>query len=749
MKIKAGQANLLSELRADLGSSRMLKAMAASFLIAAIVVIQSLALSTIVFGGPLLSFAVQGAGMMLFGAMAMCLLIGVISSYPGVIGLPQEVPATVLGTLGAAIVASTVEGPGNAAFMTMAALLVLSSLLTGAFFVAVGYFRLANFFRFIPYPVAGGFFAGTGCLLVMASISVMSGVTVDWPTLPRLLDADVVWKWAPGVVYGAVLILVVNRTGSFLAMLGSFIIVGALYHLGLLFFDISLQEAKARSLLLAGISQEGAPWPAFGIGDLLDADWAFIAAHTPELLATTLVTLLCLLVYVNGLEVATGVEVDLDREFRAAGIAGICAAAGGSASGCQSFGLTLPFNRLGVDTPWLGIAVAIVLGLCLFFGTGLLELLPVSIIGGVLFFIGGDLMFTWLFKAQRWLHWTDYGIIVLICIVIAAFGFIEGVGMGMVATLVLFAFRLSRVEVVAQEFTGRQRSSTRIRSIPDRAILLERGNRLRVYRLRGYIFFGTAHRLVDRLKGPMREAQPPACIVLDFEAVSGCDFSAIDLLRQFARSIEGETKLTICAASAQLEANLRSHLTAADRGIIQFERDLDHGLESGEDALLALASDEFSQAPRDVRGHLLDRVADDLERHLGAQIVFEALIEQLRPWLAPREFASGDMLAERGHAQDGAHFLISGQVSVHGPEGKRMYQCGPGAVLEPWAAFSEHEASFTAVARTPCRTMVLDPKRRELLEADDNDLTLKLFAFLIRSRSSPGALFPQTGVSPR
>jgi len=45
--------------------------------------------------------------------------------------------------------------------------------------------------------------------------------------------------------------------------------------------------------------------------------------------------------------------------------------------------------------------------------------------------------------------------------------------------------------------------------------------------------------------------------------------------------------------------------------------------------------------------------------------------------------------------------------------------------------------------------MVLDPKRRELLEADDNDLTLKLFAFLIRSRSSPGALFPQTGVSPR
>ena len=153
MKIKAGRANLLSELRADLGSSRMLKAMAASFLIAAIVVIQSLALSTIVFGGPLLSFAVQGAGMMLFGAMAMCLLIGVISSYPGVIGLPQEVPATVLGTLGAAIRGSTVKG-GKCGVHDHAALLV-SQPAHGRFGgrgISPGEFSF-----FIPYPVQVAF----------------------------------------------------------------------------------------------------------------------------------------------------------------------------------------------------------------------------------------------------------------------------------------------------------------------------------------------------------------------------------------------------------------------------------------------------------------------------------------------------------------------------------------------------------------------------------------------------------------
>ena len=738
----------LSELRADLVSPRMIRALAVGFLMAAVIVIHCLALAAIVFNGPLLPFAMQGTGMMLFGAMTFCLLIGGASSYPGMLAYPQEIPATVLGTLGTTIVASTVSGQGEAAFMTMAALLLLSSVLTGLFFLTIGHLRLAKFFRFIPYPVAGGFFAGTGCVLVLASLSVMSGSTVQWGALPDLLDPGMVWKWVPGAAYGLILIIVMNRSGSFIAMMGSVILVGALYHLGLAFFDISLEDAKARGLLLSGISNDGALWPAFGVGDLMDADWGLIAAHVPELLTATLVTLLCLLVYVNGLEVATGIEVDLDREFRVAGIAGLCAGAGGSVPGCQSFVMTLPSRRLGVDTPWIGIIVAVVLGLSLFYGTGFLELFPMSVIGGVLFFIGGDLLYNWLVRSRTWLHWTDYGIIVLICVVIAVFGFIEGVGVGMLATLVLFAFRLSRVDVVAEEFTGGQRTSTRIRSVPDRAILLDRGNWLRVYRLRGYIFFGSAYRLVDRLKQPMREAPRPACILLDVAAVSGCDFSAIDLLRQFARSAASAgTKVVVCAASDQLETSLRSHLTAEDRGLFRFERDLDHGLESGENATLAKAREEYSQASHAVRDRMLDRVAGGLERHLDMQIMFEELLEQLEPWLEPQEFAFGQNLTERGSVQHGAHFLVSGQVSVYDSEGRRLYQYGPGDVLEPWAAFSEYMASLTAIAQAPCRAMVLGPTKRALLEADDSELALRLYTFLICSRASPGGLFPQTGKS--
>ncbi len=740
----------LSEMRGDLLSPVMLRALAVGVLMAAVAIIHCLALAAIVFNGPLLPYAVQGAGMMLFGAMVFCLLVGGASSYPGMLAYPQEIPATVIATLGAAVTAGAAgaaAGSGEAAFATMAALLLLSGAITGLLFYAVGHFRLAVFFRFIPYPVAGGFFAGTGWVLVLASLSVMGGEAVEWQTVGRLLDADMARKWVPGAAYGLLLIVVMNRGGSFIALMGSVILVAGLYHLGLAFLDISLADARAQGLLMSGISREGAPWPAFGIGDLGNVDWSVVAGLVPELLTVTLVTLLCLLVYVNGLEVATGVEVDLDREFRVAGLANVLAGAGGSVPGCQSFVMTLPCRRLDADTPWIGIIVAVILAVSLFYGTGVLELLPMSVIGGVLFFIGGDLLHTWLIQTRTRLPATEYAIILLIGVAIAVFGFIEGVGVGMLATLAVFAFRMSRVDVVLEEFTGHERASSRIRSVPDRVILLDRGDTLRGYRLRGYIFFGSAHRLVERLRRPMREGGRPGVILLDFAAVSGCDFSAIDVLCQFARSADaaGSTVL-ICAASDQLQTHLRQHLAAGDEAVLRFETDLDHGLESGEEAVLAAAAEAYEEAGDAARDALLFRVADDLADHLDTQIVFEDLIERLEPWLEPRTFRPGETLAVQGEPQDGAHFLVAGEASILDPEGRRLYRCGPGSAVEPWAALSEHRAAFTTVARTPCRTMMLDPARLGRLQKDDNELTLRLFAYLIENRSTPGGIFlPRPG----
>ena len=130
----------------------------------------------------------------------------------------------------------------------------------------------------------------------------------------------------------------------------------------------------------------------------------------------------------------------------------------------------------------------------------MLELVPVPIVGGLLFFAGAGMLDQGLVRTRKQLPWSEYGIIALIGVVILLFGLLEGAGAGMLATLVFFAVRLSRVDPIESRFTARERRSTKSRSVSERAILLEEGERVLVRRLRGYVFFGSVCPLADQLR---------------------------------------------------------------------------------------------------------------------------------------------------------------------------------------------------------------------------------------------------------
>ena len=154
---------------------------------------------------------------------------------------------------------------------------------------------------------------------------------------------------------------------------------------------------------------------------------------------------------------------------------------------------------------------------------------------------------------------------------------------------------------------------------------------------------------------------------------------------------------------------------------------------------MAEAERTLSGAEERSHSRLLERVADDLERHLDEQVFFEEMLDQLTPWLESRGYQAGVALAALGEVQEGLQLLVSGRASVHDAEGTRLFQCGPGDVIEPRAAFGAHAAPATTIAQDPCRTMMLTPIGRKLLESDDKELSLKLYGFLI-SRPPPGGL---------
>ena len=725
-----GQVTLLHRLRHDLLSAKFPRAVLAACTVTAVLVLYCFAISGIIFSGPLHSFAAAGAGMLLFGAAVFCLVVGMSSGYDGALAAPQDASAVVLGTMATTVAAGTAHAPATTAFMTMTALLIVSSLVTGLGFVALGHFRLSNLLRFIPFPVTAGFIAGVGWTLSLAAVALMSGMALDWETLPRFLDAESLWKWGPGAAYGLVLFLAMRRTNSIAVLFGSLVAFTLLFHVILFLVGLSVEDAKEAGLMLSGIS-EGGLWPPFGPSDFTHVNWDVVVALLPEVFAVVMITLFYLLVCIHGLELSTGVKVDLDREFRAAGFAGTIAGIGGSSPGGHAIVLSFASWKLGADTPWTGLLTFLGLSLTLYFGGTTLELIPMSVIGGFLFFLGVDLLHDWLIATRSRLDSTVYGIVVLITLVIAFVGFVEGIVVGLFVAFVLFAVRLSQMEVVEASLTGRDLRSHKVRPVPHEAILSERGDRIRIFRLRGYVFFGSVHRLVGRLEQPLGESAPPSFIVLDCTAVLGFDYSSTRALRMYLLdACSHEVQLVICAAPSRLRSAVTHDFPSGILDNLRFESDLDRALERCEDASIAAYSPDPAISAEN-RGALLERVASNLEKHLDRQILFEELIDRLKPWLERRQYDVGDWLVAPGRPDSGIQLLVAGRVSGVDAGGKRLFQYGVGNAIRHRAAFRAHRAMAAAVADEPCVTMVLGPRKQQLLETTEPELALKFYRYLI------------------
>ena len=722
--------NLMSELRADVISGNVFPALSVGSIVGVIGAAYLISVGALVFAGPLAPFLSQGTIMVLFGGFVVCLWIALTSGYRGALSMTAVPSSMVL-----IVIASTigVEGDAVVRFATTATVVVIGAVATGICFLIIGYLRLSNLIRFIPYSVAGGFIAGTGVLLCEAALSLM-GVTPDRQTLASLLDSDVLWRWVPGVAYGLGLALAIRRWSNHFLLPASFLLIALLYHLVLAVLGVSGDEARAAGLLFAGTA-EGGLWHPFHSGDVTHVDWAAVVAQIPNILTLIVVTLIAVAMHLSALELATNLELEWNREFKAAGGAGVLAGLGAGPGGSLIFTFSILSDRFGAETRLTGIVTALVVGSVVLLGDSILNLVPVPIIAGILFFLGLGLLDEWIVKGRGRLPWTEYAILLLIAGIIVSLGFLEGVGVGMLITMVFFAVRLSRMDVIEASYTARERHSNTSRSIPDRAILRAQGERIHAYRMRGYIFFGSVGPLLDRLKPSLDNATRPTCILLDFGAVAGFDFSAMNGLCRFMHAAHAVgARVVLSAASEKLENGLERNLPSTVHENLLFEPDADRALERCEDIIL----DEWrsvSDADKDSGASLLERVAGDMERHLDRQVVFEDMVDELRDWLEPREYDTGEALVSIGEPQNGLQLLTEGQASAFDSTGARLFQCGPGDAVEPKGAFGAHVAETAIIADQPCRTMMLTPAVRLWLEESDEQLIVKLYRYLLTIES--------------
>ena len=117
--------------------------------------------------------------------------------------------------LGAGIALHMKSAPPQAMFATFLAAIALTTLLMAVILLVIGHFRLGGFVRYIPYPVVGGFLAGTGWLLAQGGLGVMLDVPLTIANLPRLFTPDRLIAWLPGLVFGVALLAGVAPSSAF------------------------------------------------------------------------------------------------------------------------------------------------------------------------------------------------------------------------------------------------------------------------------------------------------------------------------------------------------------------------------------------------------------------------------------------------------------------------------------------------------------------------------------------------------
>ena len=184
-------------------------------------VVSAMALAALIFTGPLAANVSQGIGILLLGTAIFAVLSALTATHPLIfIGL-QDIPIAILALIGATVAAQVGQAmTARQAFEFIVVAIALTSILVGLFFLLLGHFKLGKLVRFIPFPVVGGFLAGTGWLIVKFSFTMMADMDLSLANLLPLFDGGVLYQWVPGLVFALVLLIATRRSRHYLLMPG-------------------------------------------------------------------------------------------------------------------------------------------------------------------------------------------------------------------------------------------------------------------------------------------------------------------------------------------------------------------------------------------------------------------------------------------------------------------------------------------------------------------------------------------------
>jgi sulfate permease, SulP family len=689
--------------------SGTVKTISSAAVVGSMSVILVVSYASIIYTGPIAPFRSQGIGLMLMGAIIMALIGPTVLSYRGSLIQPQDI-STILLSISAASIAAMPGIRPDSAFSTVVMLVVITSLAMGASVYLMGRLHFGHLVRFIPFPVVGGFMAASGVLLVRSAMEMVM------PASGSVANFVAKWPlWLPWLAasFG---ILAVSRSswGSFGMPLSLSVILCGFFAVSSV-FGLDAAALAQRGLLLGPFQGQSF---ASGISPslLTDVQWWVLLSQLPLIAAVVGVSVLGTLLNASALELSIGQELDFERELKGVGFANCAAGLVGGTPGYHSLSKTTLARRFGVVGIGAGLGVAATLGVALFVGGGILGNLPIGLVAALVWYLGFDLLLKAIRDHGRQMPRSELGIVLVMPIIALVFGFMAAVGFGIAVAVLLFVVTYSRVDSTRLS-TSAANFHARIERHPnDIARLTDLGASVRIDRLAGFLFFGSASMLVDRIQKQLLGSPIQRYAIIDLERVVGLDTSAWAAFERLGRTCQKHgMEMIITGLSPQLAARFGGNNTKK-QGHFRIADTLDNVLAKIEDDLLA----QSSQASPSADDHDTEADLAHVLRQVGHQM----------------QLSAGDELLAQGSHCDHLVVLLRGRLRAtvtDADESRRIVnRFLPGAIVGEIAFYTGAERTASISAETDATVLRIDVIDVTTMERDDPATAMQFHRTLAR-----------------
>jgi SulP family sulfate permease len=431
----------------------------------------------------------------------------------------------------------------------------------------------------------------------------------------------------------------------------------------------------------------------------------------PALIPIAIITVVGLLLNSSGMELIIKKEIDFNRELVAAGAGNLAAGLFGGLVGFPD----ISFSRLNHATGGrrlIGLVAALLIAATLFIGTSAILYVPKFVFGSVLIYLGIELLVEWVYQAWFRCSRVDFFVIVTILVTLAVRGILEGVIAGLILAVFTFVVTYSRVSVIKFAFSGREYHSRVTRAPDEQQVLLAHGDQLYIMKLEGFIFFGTANGIFERLRERIRLASGESLkySLFDFSKVTGIDSTGmLSFARMLQWSQEQGITLVFTGLSHQMEERFIQEDSGVKEGMLKFFVDADHGIECCEDEI--------------IRANLPGaRLHKDIAEQLKT-ILVQGNVEKLLPYLQRREYHPGEYLIKEGDEADFIYFIQSGQATAQlespGKKPVRLETINSGRTVGEIAFFLGTPRTASVVADLDSVVYSLSMKDLNRMEASD------------------------------